>query len=149
MLISSEGVKPDPEKGKNLREVTPPKSKDDLISFLCMAGSNSDFIPFIARETPNLRQLTTKGAKFVWTNIHQEEFENLKRSLHEDACLSFFDTSKATFLFVDAHRDGLCAVLCQSDGLDKLKTVAISSRATTATEKRYLQIDLEAMAIGH
>lgn len=114
-----------------------------------MARSNADFIPFIARETPHLRSLTKKHAKFRWTAVHQGEFDRLKHSLHESACLSFFDTSLPTFVYVDAHRDGLCAILYQGHHNGKLRTVSVSSGATTVVEKRYPQIDLKAMAVNH
>lgn len=149
MIVSGKGIRPDPEKVKNLREAPKPRNKDDLVSFLCMARSNAAFIPFIARETTHLRELTTKHAKFRWTRVHQREFDNLRRALHESACLTFFDVNLPTFLLVDAHRDGLCAMLCQGEDIEHLSTVAISSRATTDVEKRYPQIDLEAMAINH
>lgn len=45
-------MRPDPEKVQNLKDAPMPKTKDELISFLCMARSHSAFIPFIARETP-------------------------------------------------------------------------------------------------
>ena len=36
MLFTSEGVKPDPEKVKALENISPPKDKDELKSFICM-----------------------------------------------------------------------------------------------------------------
>ena len=44
MIIGALGVKPDPEKVVALEHLQPPKSKDELISFLCMLQSNAEFI---------------------------------------------------------------------------------------------------------
>ena len=48
MLFTSERVKPDPEKVKALKHISPPKDKDELKSFICMMQINSDFIPNFA-----------------------------------------------------------------------------------------------------
>ena len=41
----NDGVQPDPSKVETLDYISFPRSKDELISFLCMMQSNSDFIP--------------------------------------------------------------------------------------------------------
>ena len=45
-----ERVKPDPEKVKTLEQISLPKDKDGLKSFICMIQSNSDFIPNFAKK---------------------------------------------------------------------------------------------------
>ena len=55
-----------------------------------------------------------------------------------------YDPELQTFIEVDASRDGLSALLLQ--GEDK-HIVAVASRATTPTEKRYGQLDLESLAV--
>ena len=58
MIFSSEGVRPDPAKVEALEYITPPNSKEELISFLCMMQSNSDFIASFSRRSSTLRELT-------------------------------------------------------------------------------------------
>ena len=43
MIYGSTGIKPDPVKVDSLEYITAPKSKEDLVSFLCMMQSNADF----------------------------------------------------------------------------------------------------------
>lgn len=43
--------------------------------------------------------------------------------------------------------DGLCAILVQGGGPTTGQAVAVASRATSTTEKRYPQLDLEAVAV--
>ena len=50
-------------------------------------------------------------------------------------------------MFVDAHQTGLSAILTQGVSLNATKAVAVASRTTTDTEKKYSQIDLEATAV--
>lgn len=147
VLINGDGARPDPEKVKALKYATPPRNKQELVSFLCMIQSNKDFIPFIARETCHLRALTKKHKKFVWTKECQQEFDNLKEMFSETVMMTHFDPSKSTFIQVDAHRSGLSAILLQGESLDEAKPVACASRATTSVEQRYPQLDLEALAV--
>ena len=61
MIISAAGIRPDPEKVEALNHMTTPKNKEELISFLCMMQSNSDFIEGFSQKTSTLRELTKKG----------------------------------------------------------------------------------------
>ena len=65
--------------------------------------------------------------------------------------LRHYDTNKNTFIFVDAHFTGLFTILAQGQSIEQTKAVALASRTTTAAEKNYSQLDLEATAIdfGH
>jgi len=125
-----------------------PETKDELISFMCMAHSNADFIPYIAKRTPTLWDLTKKYARFTWSTMVEQEFQDLKNALKEDTTLRYYDTKLPTFIVVDAHINGLCAILCQGTEED-LKIVKIASRTTTATEKHYPQIDLEGLSVDY
>ena len=78
LYISKEGLSPDPEKVRALKQATPPYNKDELRSFLCMLQSNKDFIPNIATNTVHLRKLIKKNERFRWTTQCQAEFEKLK-----------------------------------------------------------------------
>ena len=61
--------------------------------------------------------------------------------------LRHYDTNKNTFIFVDTHFTGLCAILAQGQSIEQTKAVALTSQTTTATEKNYSQLDLEVTAI--
>lgn len=55
--------------------------------------------------------------------------------------------SKQTFIFTDAHKTGVGAMLAQGDSVENARPVTIASRTTNSSEKRYPQIDLEALGI--
>ena len=67
MIIGRDGVKPDPEKVDALRTVSPPTDKSEAMSFLCMIQSSTEFIPNLSQKTENLRELTKKNKRFIWT----------------------------------------------------------------------------------
>ena len=45
MIISADGIRPDPEKVDALKYLKTPKDKAELNSFLCMMQANGEFIP--------------------------------------------------------------------------------------------------------
>ena len=147
MIISKDGVKPDPNKVQALQNATKPRDKAEVMSFLCMLQANSEFIPNLSAETIQLRQLTEKNKRFKWTPPCQQEFNRLKTLFHKEACLQYFDPLLNTYLFVDAHQSGLSAILSQGTTPETAHMVACASRATTPIERRYPQLDLEALSL--
>ena len=147
LIFSAEGVRPDPEKVAALDHLTTPENKEELVSFLCMMQSNSDFIPGFAKKAALLRELTKKDCKFIWEPKHEECFRDLTRSFRKDVLLRYFDSSLSTFIFVDGHHTGLGAMLAQGNTVEDAKPVAVASRATSLAERNYPQLDLEAASL--
>ena len=147
LIVSAEGVRPDPAKVEALSHMAAPKDKDELNSFLCMMQSNAEFIPEFSKKAAKLRELTKKSARFSWRKEHQQCFQSLLSSFKKDTLLQFFDGSLPTYVFVDAHHSGLSAILAQGQSLDTARPVALASRTTSDAEKSYPQIDLEATSV--
>ena len=135
MRIGSTGVRPDPAKVEALNHITPPKSKEELLSFLCMMQSNADFIPNFSRHAAKLRELTKKNCRFNWTKEHNAAYEALIQKFKENTLLEYFDMSKQTFIFTDAHNTGLGAMLAQGETVDNAKPITIASRTTSPAEQ--------------
>ena len=55
MIFSADGIQPDPSKVDALNFISAPTNRDDLISFLCMMQSNSNFIKTFAQKAAPLR----------------------------------------------------------------------------------------------
>jgi len=100
-----------------------------------MIRSNGQFIPDLATATASLRDLTKESSNFQWSDQHEREFQNVKQAFHKDILLQHFDTTKPTFIFVDAHQTGLSAILTQGASISATKAVAVASHTTTDTEK--------------
>ena len=147
LIVSKDGLRPNPLKVQTLHQQVTPQNKQDLISFLAMVRANDNFIPNIAAETALLRQLTKKGVRFRWTEEHEAQFQRVKELFNERILLKHFDINLPTYLFVDASVHGFGAILCQGPSIDNCSPVDVASRSTRGAEPRYPQIDLEAMAI--
>ena len=147
LIISKDGLKPDPKKVESLRAASAPTSKAELASFLCMIQSNRDFIPNLALKTQHMRKRLKKSCRFTWDEHCQQEFEHLKSSFTEACLIHHYDPSAKTFIYVDAHKSGLSAILLQGENIVDAKPVAFASRTTTAAESKYPQLDLEALSV--
>ena len=66
MIYGEEGVYPNPAKVQALDYITPPETKEELLSFLCTMHSSSDFIPNFAKESGTLREVTKKNTNLKW-----------------------------------------------------------------------------------
>ena len=91
---------------------------------------------------PNLIQLICKGFHFNWGPEHTEAFTTTKRELTLPPVLSYYDPNKPLVLQTDACIKGLGAVLLQ----DK-KPVCFASKALQPCERKYVSMELEALAV--
>ena len=149
MIFGEFGVRPDPDKVDDLQYLTLSRSKPELISFLCMMQSNSDFIPQFAKKSAVLRELTKGSVHFKWEQKHQHCFDNLISEFKKDVSLRYFEINKRTFVLTDVHKSGFGAILAQGEDLQSARAVAVASRTTSIPEKNYPQIDLEAAAVDY
>ena len=86
--------------------------------------------------TSNIRALQKKNTKFRWTSVHQKEFDAVKEYFRESTTLSVFDPDLPTWIFVDAARQGLSAVIPQGEDVQNTNVVAFANRITTPVERR-------------
>ena len=74
LMLTRQGVVPDPTKIKALSKLPEPKTENSLQSFLGIVNYLSRFNSQIANLTHNLKALLKKGNEFVWTNVHSANF---------------------------------------------------------------------------
>ena len=142
MIFSSEGVRPNPAKVEALDHISPPKSKSELISFVCMMQSNTEFIPEFSKKASKLRELTKINVRFKWLEEHDRCFNKLLEAFKADALLQYFDINKQTYIFTDAHMTGLGAMLAQGDIIGEARPIAFASRTTSDAEKHHKVLDV-------
>ena len=142
--LTREGIRPDPNKVKAIKDMAAPQSKAELETILGMVTYLSKFAPRLSETTAPLRQLLKAGSEFVWDSNHDVAFQQVKNILTQEPgpVLAYFDHTKDVVLQVDASKYGLGAVLLQQE-----KPVAYASRALTETEVNYAQIEKELYAV--
>jgi len=84
-VVRSEGVRPDPEKVKSIKNFPIPKSTTDVKSFLRLTGYYRKFIPQFSKIAKPLTELLKKGQKWRW-DVEQREFSFFASSSYAGAC---------------------------------------------------------------
>ena len=141
-LITKDGLKPDPDKIKDVENMPKPKSKQELLSLLGFINYLAKFMSKLAHISQPLRELTTKKAQFVWSPQHDKAFSEVKQLTTKHPVLKYYDINEEVTLQCDASEKGLGASLLQNG-----QPVAFASRTLSPTEQRYAQIEKECLAI--
>ena len=115
--------------------------------FLGMVNHLGKYLPHLAEKTQPLRDLLKKQNMFQWGHDQQRAFNNIKEELSSPPGLALYNAKVETVVSADVSSFGLGAVILQRQEEGHLKPVAYSSRSLTDTEKRYAQIEKEALAI--
>ena len=93
--------------------------------------------------------LSTKNA-FLWLDIHETEFQKLKRILTSELLVKTFDPNLETMLLTDASwLNGLGYALLQKESNNALQLIICGSCSQNETQNRYATIELECLAIQY
>ena len=141
-VYTQEGIKPDPKKVEDIRNMPIPENKDDLRRFLGMITYLSQFIKKFSDKTQVLRDLLKNSSLWCWEEVHNIAYNTLKTEISDKSVLHYFDISKEIVLEVDASMKGLGAAITQEG-----KPVAFASKALTETQSRYSNIEREMLAV--
>ena len=147
IVLSEEGVTPDPEKIDSLQKAASPKNESELQSFLGLCTYMSKFIENFSEKTAPLRKLLRKENKFTLTKQQEDAFQLLKNEITSDSVLGFYDPSKSVELITDASDYALGGILVQEgkDGL--MRPITYISRSLTERECKYSVTEKEALAL--
>jgi hypothetical protein len=141
-VISGTTIKPKESKVEAIQEFSPPTNKKDLQSFLGLTSYVSKFIP---EKTAPLQELLIKNRDFVWSLSCQNAFEEIEASMKKS--LAVFDRSAFLSVLTDASPYALGAVLIQNRQSMNPGIIAYVSRSLTPVEKKYSQVEKEALAL--
>ncbi|PIK60265.1 hypothetical protein BSL78_02827 [Apostichopus japonicus] len=141
-VLTSNGLKPDPEKVRAISEMEPPHDKESLRRFMGMVTYVAKFIPNLSVESAPLRALLGKGVQWEWDETKQKSFQKLKEKITKTPVLKLFDVNKEVTISVDASSQGLGAVLLQEGA-----PIAYASKSMTKSQQNYAQIEKEMLGI--
>ncbi len=145
-IVNEKGVSADPEKTAAVRGMKAPTNVSELRRFLGMVNQLGKFSHNLAELCQPLRELLSKKRSWLWGSDQDLAFCRVKEELSKPTILALYDPLAETKISSDASSFGLGAVILQKSGTSQWRPVAFASRSLTETERRYAQIEKEALA---
>ncbi|GFQ97792.1 transposon Tf2-6 polyprotein [Trichonephila clavata] len=147
LIIDSKGLHKTNEKISAVVSAPVPKNVHEVKSFLGLVNFYGKFCENLATIANPLNNLTKKNVRFLWSNDCQVAFEQIKKEICSPKVLVHYDPSLPLTLASDASPVGIGCVLSHvyPDGSERL--IAFASRTLFGSEKKYSQIDKEALSI--
>ena len=150
-VVSSDGIKTDPEKVKAVETWPVPLNVKELQSFLGLASYYRKFILGFSIIAEPLYQLCRKTVSFSWQQGQQAAFEELKGRLISAPVLAYpnFSAEAGSFILdTDVSQyQGIGAVLSQQQQDGTEREIAYGSRSLNEHEKNYCTTRLEMLAL--
>ena len=156
-VIGRDGIKPEEEKVRAIRDMPAPTTVREVRSLMGMAGYYRRFVPNFSKIAEPMVALTKKYARFSWSEECQKAFEFLKESLTVVPLLAYPDTREPYVLYTDASDTCIGACLTQEQepegaepGQGKVETpIYFLSHKLSDSQKKWSVIEKEAFAIHY
>lgn len=145
-IVTTDGVKPNPEKVRAIKEFPVPRTQKEIKGFLGLLGYYRKFIKDFAKLTKPLTECLKKGRKIDLNDRYIKAFQMCKNLLMNDPILQYPDFTKPFILTTDASNFAIGAVLSQGTIGSDLP-VCYASRTLTDSETNYSTIEKELLAI--
>ena len=138
-----DGWKPAQSKIKAIQEIPAPQCKKQVQSFIGMVNYLSKFSARLSELAEAIRELCKEKVPFTWGPEHKGAFQLIKKEIAADPILAYYNPKKPRVLHTDASCKGLGVCLLQNQ-----KPVYFASKALSETQKGYVPIDLESLAVA-
>ena len=145
--INAEGLQTSESKVSGIVKAPTPKNVSELRSFLGLVNYYHKFLPDLTTMLAPLYALLQKKTPWTWGKSQDDAFNQVKELLKSSRVLVHFDASLPLLLECDASPYGLGAVLSHRMSNGDERPVCFASRSLTMVERKYFQLDKEALAI--
>ena len=146
-VISSKGLESAASKVTIIVDAPSPRNMPQLKSLLGLVNYYGKFLPNLSTTLAPLYKLLRQGVKWQWGFAQEAALAEIKKALQSPNLLAHFDSNKLLVLACDASPVGVGAVLSHrlDDGTEK--PISFASRTLSPAERKYSQLDKEALAI--
>ena len=140
----SAGMHPCLKNIQSITEMTPPKDKQQLVSFIGMVTYMGNILPDLSHHTEPLWAMMKQDSVFHWDQMANSSYQKIKDLIAKTAAqpLRYYDRTKPVIVQADAFQRGLGTYLLQEG-----QPIAFASKRLTDTETRLTNIERELLAI--
>ena len=110
-IIGENGLKPDPNKVKDINSFLKTGTVTDVSRFLGMTNQLGKFLPKLSDVTKPLHELISHQNVFHWGPAQESAFQEVKHILSSAPVLALYDMKRETIISTDSSSFGLGAVL--------------------------------------
>ena len=148
-FVSKDGVRPDPEKIRAIKDWPTPMNAKELRQFLGMATYLHKYSRGFAQRALPLTALLKKEAEWRWNDEEQQSFQSIKESLIEAPILAIADQDKPFHVVCDASDRAIGCALMQKDDDGHERVISYESRQLKSAERNYPVHDRELLAMKY
>lgn len=146
-VLGERGIHPAEDKVRAIQEAPAPINVRELQAFLGLFNYYGRFIPHQSTVLAPLYRLLREGVTWRWTEAENSVFIKCKNLLTSDRVLAHYDPSLPLTLACDASAYGIGAVIQHTMPNGEERPIAYASRTLSQAEKKYSQIDKEALGL--
>ncbi len=133
-LVGRNGIKPDPQNVKKIKNAEVSKNTTRLRRFLGMAQYYRQYINGYADIAGPLYDMLKEDRSAVWGQAQQEAFDIIKDKLATEPIRAYPNFNKPFKLYTDASDIGLGVILAQDDEEGKERIIAYEARRLNTPE---------------
>lgn len=145
-IISENSISPLNSNVRSVVELPAPTNVKEVQRVLGKVNFYRKFIPGATKLLYPLYALLKKSSKFEWNDECQKAFEKVKEILVSGPVLRIYDPERESFLFTDASKKGIGAILKQKYD-SALLPVGYFSRKLLPYQMNYSITELECLAV--
>ncbi|WMV25732.1 hypothetical protein MTR67_019117 [Solanum verrucosum] len=101
-IVSSKGIEVDPKKTDAVKSCPRPLSPSDIRSILGLAGYYRRFVEGFYSLASPLKTLTQNKARFIWSELYEKSFQELKDRLTSALVLTLPEGTDGFVVYCDA-----------------------------------------------
>ena len=146
-LVSTDGIRIDPERVKAILKISLPRSKKDVQSFIGKINFLRWFIPKFVETIKQITTMLKKDQEVRWTSEAKAAFEKIKVALTEAPVLVSLNFTKEFLTFSFASEDTIAVVLLQKNKEGLEKPIAFFSKNLRDSELKYSILEKQAYAL--
>ncbi len=146
-LVGRNGIKPDLQNVKKIKNAEVPKNMIELRRFLGIAQYYRQYINGYVDVARSLYDMLKENGPAVWRQAQQEVFDIIKNKLATEPIRAHPDFNKPFKLYIDASDTSLGAVLAQDNKEGKKRVIAYEARRLSASERNYLITEKECLVV--